>query len=125
MRILACKIRNTLDNSWFWVCVGLVVSATLTAAILEHRRAREIIVNEYTPRCPIGYIDWKLEEFLPTAKFEQDGESMLVFERSVTTGCRPRAGVKTLNPAAETVHKTEIRGIFNLTGGYIVTSSPK
>ena len=115
---------KAINNSWFWVCVGLIVSATITTAILEIRREREKILSEYVSRCPEGFIGWENSEFEITNRSEINGDSLIDFEKRINFGCRPcdftevpRAVVDSLIAAHNVVHYTWIQGQINLNKG--------
>lgn len=119
--------KETLDNSWFWVCVGLIVSATFTTAILEVHRAREEVYREYTSRCPDGFIGWENSEFEITNRFEKNGDSLIDFEKRINFGCRPfdftgvpRAAVDSLIVAHNVIHYIWIQGQINLSKGALL-----
>lgn len=119
--------KATLDNSWFWVCVGLLISATITTAVLEIRRNREETLREFSSLCPDGFIGWENSEFEITNKFEKNGDSLIDFEKRIHHGCRPfdftgvpRAVVDSLIASHNVIHYTWIQGQINQSRGVLL-----
>lgn len=119
--------KATLDNSWFWVCVGLLISVTITAAVLEIRCDREENLREFSFHCPDGFISWENTEFEITNRFEMHGDSLIDFEKRIHHGCRPfdftgvsRAVVDSLIAARNVIHYTWIQGQINQGNGVLL-----
>lgn len=128
--------KETLNNTWFWVSVGLLISAFVTQVILEVSRNREGHLKEFVIKCPDGFIAWENSEFEITNRFEAHGDSLADFEKRIETGCRPfdftnvpRAIVDSLLDAHSVVRYTWIQGQMNLSEEFLVkantTSSTK
>lgn len=128
--------KETLNNSWFWVSVGLLISVFATQVILEVSRNREGHLKEFVIKCPDGFIAWENSEFEITNRFEAHGDSLADFEKRIETGCRPfdftnvpRAIVDSLLDAHSVVRYTWIQGQMNLSEEFLVkadtTSSTK
>lgn len=120
-------LKTTLDNSWFWVSVGIFVSMCITQLVLEICREREAASAEYTSRCPGGFITWENTEFEITNKFEENGDSLVDFEKRIESGCRPfdftdvpRVTVDSLLDAHSVIHYTWIQGLVNLSEGILI-----
>lgn len=120
-------LKTTLDNSWFWVSVGIFVSMCITQLVLEICREREAASAEYTSRCPDGFITWENTEFEITNKFEENGDSLVDFEKRIESGCRPfdftdvpRVTVDSLLDAHSVIHYTWIQGLVNLSEGILI-----
>lgn len=120
-------LKATLDNCWFWVSVGIFVSMCITQLVLEICREREAASAEYTSRCPDGFITWENTEFEITNKFEENGDSLVDFEKRIESGCRPfdftnvpRATVDSLLDAHSVIHYTWIQGLVNLSEGILI-----
>lgn len=112
--------KETLNNSWFWVSVGIFVSMCVTQLVFEIHRESEIISTEYTSRCPDGFIAWENTEFEITNKFEEYGDSLIDFEKRIESGCRPfdftgvpRATVDSLLDVHSVIHYTWVQGVIN------------
>ena len=119
--------KATLDNSWFWVSVGIFVSMCATQLVLEICREREAAAAEYASRCPDGFITWENIEFEITNKFEANGDSLIDFEKRIESGCRPfdftnvpRATVDSLLDAHSVIHYTWIQGLVNFSEGILI-----
>lgn len=120
-------LKTTLDNSWFWVSVSIFVSMCTTQLVLEICREREAASAEYTSRCPDGFITWENTEFEITNKFEENGDSLVDFEKRIESGCRPfdftnvpRVTVDSLLDAHSVIHYTWIQGLVNLSEGILI-----
>lgn len=120
-------LKATLDNCWFWVSVGIFVSMCITQLVLEICQEREAASAEYTSRCPDGFITWENTEFEITNKFEENGDSLVDFEKRIESGCRPfdftnvpRATVDSLLDAHSVIHYTWIQGLVNLSEGILI-----
>lgn len=119
--------KETLNNSWFWVSVGLLISVFATQVILEVRRDREDALRELSSHCPEGFIAWENTEFEITGKYEAHGDSLIDFEKRTESGCRPfdftnvpRAIVDSLLDAHSVIHYTWIEGMMNLSDGLLI-----
>lgn len=119
--------KETLNNSWFWVSVGLLISVFVTQVILEVSRNREGHLKEFVIKCPDGFITWEKTEFEITGKFEALGDSLADFEKRIESGCRPfvftnvpRATVDSLLDAHSVIHYTWIQGLVNLSKGILI-----
>lgn len=74
---------------WVFVVVCSICGGFLGVFIAEHwSTSRHDSIAEYTPRCPQGYFAWEIQEYLPTGPINRDGDSILIFEKSVRSGCR-------------------------------------
>ncbi len=121
--------KETLNNSWFWVCVGLLISVFATQVILEVRRDREDALREFVIKCPEGFIAWENTEFEITNRFEALGDSLIDFEKRIESGCRPFdftnvpcAIVDSLLDAHSVVRYTWVQGLVNLSEGILVNA---
>lgn len=119
--------KETLNNTWFWVSVGIFVSMCATQLVLEICREREAAAAEYASRCPDGFITWENIEFEITNKFEENGDSLIDFEKRIESGCRPfdftnvpRATVDSLLDAHSVIHYTWIQGLVNFSEGILI-----
>lgn len=119
--------KATLDNSWFWVSVGIFVSMCATQLVLEICREREATSAEYTSHCPDGFIAWENTEFEITNKFEKNGDSLIDFEKRIESGCRPfdftgipRATVDSLLYVNSVIHYTWVQGVMNRSKGTLL-----
>jgi hypothetical protein len=119
--------KATLDNSWFWVCVGLLISVTITTAFFEIRRDREETLREFSFLCPDGFINWENTEFEITNRFEMHGDSLIDFEKRIRYGCRPfdftgvsREAVDSLIAAHNVIHYIWIQGQINQSKGVLL-----
>lgn len=119
--------KKTLENSWFWVCVGILVSVCVTQFALGTHREHEEIRSEFALNCPDGFIGWENSEFEVTGKFEGNGDSLIDFEKRTESGCRPfdftgvpRAAVDSLIVAHSVVHYTWVQGRMNLSKGVLL-----
>lgn len=119
--------KETLNNSWFWVSVGLLISVFATQVILEVRRDREGHLKEFVIKCPDGFIAWENSEFEITNRFEAHGDSLIEFEKRIESGCRPfdftgipRATVDSMLAAHSVVQYTWVQGLVNLSEGVLV-----
>lgn len=119
--------KATLDNSWFWVSVGLLISVFATQVILEVSRNREGHLKEFVIKCPEGFIAWENSEFEITNRFEAHGDSLIEFEKRIESGCRPfdftnvpRITVDSLLDAHSVIHYTWIQGLVNLSKGILI-----
>lgn len=117
----------TLNNFWFWVCAGLIVSGACMMALLEIYKNQEEVLNEFTPRCTDGFIGWENREFKITNRFEKNGDSLIDFEKRIYSGCRPfdftgvpSAIVDSLITAHNVIRYTWIRGQINLSKGVLL-----
>ena len=124
MRLFSKETRN---NSWFWVSVGIFVSMCITQLVLEIHREREVSSTEYTSRCPDGFITWENTEFEITNKFEKNGDSLVDFEKRIESGCRPfdftgipRATVDSMLAAQNVIHYTWVQGVMNRSKGTVL-----
>lgn len=120
-------LKATLDNCWFWVSVGLLISVFATHVILEVSRDREDALREFVIKCPEGFIAWENTEFEITNKFEAHGDSLIEFEKRIESGCRPfdftnvpRAIVDSLLDAHSVVRYTWVQGLVNLSEGILI-----
>lgn len=120
-------LKATLDNCWFWVSVGIFVSMCITQLVLEICREREAASAEYTSRCPDGFITWENTEFEITNKFEENGDSLVDFEKRIESGCRPfdftgilRATVDSMLAAQNVIHYTWVQGVMNRSKGTVL-----
>lgn len=120
-------LKATLDNCWFWVSVGIFVSMCITQLVLEICREREAASPEYTSRCPDGFITWENTEFEITNKFEENGDSLVDFEKRIESGCRPfdftgipRATVDSMLAAQNVIHYTWVQGVMNRSKGTVL-----
>ena len=121
--------KETLNNSWFWVCVGLFVSMCVTQVILEVRRDREDSLRGFEIKCPEGFIAWENTEFEITGKYEALGDPLADFEKRIESGCRPfdftnvpRATVDSLLDAHSVIHYTWIQGLVNFSEGILINA---
>ena len=119
--------KETLNNSWFWVSVGIFVSMCATQLVLEICREREAASAEYASRCPDGFIAWENTEFEITNKFEEHGDSLIDFEKRIESGCRPfdftgipRATVDSLLDVHSVIHYTWVQGVMNRSKGTLL-----
>lgn len=119
--------KETLNNSWFWVSVGLLISVFVTQVIFEVRRDREDSLRGFEIKCPEGFIAWENTEFEITGKFEALGDSLVDFEKRIESGCRPfdftnvpRATVDSLLDAHSVIHYTWIQGLVNFSEGILI-----
>lgn len=119
--------KETLNNTWFWVSVGIFVSMCATQLVLEICRERESASAEYTSRCPDGFITWENTEFEITNKFEENGDSLVDFEKRIESGCRPfdftgipRATVDSMLAAQNVIHYTWVQGVMNRSKGTVL-----
>lgn len=120
-------LKTTLDNFWFWVSIGIFVSMCISQLVLEIHREREVSSTEYISRCPDGFITWENTEFEITNKFEENGDSLVDFEKRIESGCRPfdftnvpRATVDSLLDAHSVIHYTWIQGLVNFSEGILI-----
>ena len=120
-------LKTTLDNFWFWVSIGIFVSMCISQLVLEICREREAAAAEYASRCPDGFITWENIEFEITNKFEENGDSLIDFEKRIESGCRPfdftnvpRATVDSLLDAHSVIHYTWIQGLVNFSEGILI-----
>lgn len=120
-------LKAPLNNSWFWVSVGLLISVFATQVILEVRRDREDTLRGFEIKCPEGFIAWENTEFEITGKFEALGDSLVDFEKRIESGCRPfdftnvpRATVDSLLNIHSVIHYTWIQGLVNLSDEVLV-----
>lgn len=107
--------------------VGIFVSMCATQLVLEICRERKAAAAEYASRCPDGFITWENIEFEITNKFEENGDSLIDFEKRIESGCRPfdftgipRATVDSLLSAHSVIHYTWIQGLVNLSEGILI-----
>lgn len=119
--------KETLNNTWFWVSVGLLISVFATQVILEVRRYREDSLRGFEIKCPEGFIAWENTEFEITGKYEALGDSLIDFEKRIESGCRPfdftgipRATVDSLLGVHSVIHYTWIQGLVNLSEEVLV-----
>jgi hypothetical protein len=119
--------KETLNNSWFWVSVGLLISVFATQVILEVHRYREDSLRGFEIKCPDGFIAWENSEFEITNRFEAHGDSLLEFEKRIESGCRPfdftnvpRSTVDSLLNIHSEIHYTWIQGLMNLSEEVLV-----
>lgn len=119
--------KETLNNTWFWVSVGLLISVFATQVILEVRRYREDSLRGFEIKCPEGFIAWENTEFEITGKYEALGDSLIDFEKRIESGCRPfdftgipRATVDSLLGVHSVIHYTWIEGMMNLSDGLLI-----
>lgn len=120
-------LKVPLNNSWFWVSVGVFVSVCVSQQVLEIHRERETLKREFTAQCPDGFIAWENTEFEITNKFEENGDSLIEFEKRIESGCRPfdftgipRATVDSLLGVHSVIHYTWIQGLVNLSEDVLV-----
>ena len=120
-------LKTTLDNSWFWVSVGLFVSVCVTLLVLEIHRMRENVLREFAVKCPDGFISWENIVFEIRGKFEVDGDSLIDFEKRIESGCRPfdftgipRATVDSMLAAQNVIHYTWVQGVMNRSKGTVL-----
>lgn len=119
--------KDTLNNSWFWVSVGLLISVFATQVILEVRRGCEDSLSGFEIKCPDGFIAWENTEFEITGKYEALGDSLADFEKRIESGCRPfdftgipRATVDSLLSAHSVVQYTWVQGVMNRSKGILL-----
>jgi hypothetical protein len=119
--------KDTLNNSWFWVSVGLLISVFATQVILEVRRDRKDDLRGFEIKCPDGFIAWENSEFEITNRFEAHGDSLIEFEKRIESGCRPfdftnvpRTTVDSLLNAHSIIHYAWIQGLVNLSEEVLV-----
>lgn len=122
-------LKATFGNSWFWVSVGLFVSVCVTQLFLEIHRERENVLRESVVKCPDGFVTWENTEFEITDKSEDDGDSLIYFEKRVESGCRPfdftgipRATVDSLLNVHSVIHYTWIDGLMNQSKGVLLSA---
>ena len=120
-------LKAPLNNSWFWVSVGLLISVFATQVILEVRRDCEDTLRGFEIKCPEGFIAWENTEFEITGKFEALGDSLVDFEKRIESGCRPfdftnvpRATVDSLLNIHSVIHYTWIQGLVNLSDEVLI-----
>ena len=119
--------KETLNNSWFWVSMGIFVSMSISQLVLEIHREREAFQREFTAQCPDGFIGWENSEIEITSRFEESGDSLMAFEKRIESGCRPfdftgipRATVDGLLRVHSVIHYTWIQGLVNLSEGTLL-----
>ena len=85
------RISNKLKTLGYWFlmmlcgfCGGYMSSTLITLLFFSHDSS----IEEYMPRCPKGYIAWETQEYFPTGPVNLDGDSILIFEKSIRSGCR-------------------------------------
>lgn len=120
-------LKATLDNCWFWVSIGIFASMCISQLVLEIHREREVSSTEYISRCPDGFITWENTEFEITNKFEENGDSLVYFEKRIESGCRPfdftgipRATVDSMLAAQNVIHYTWVQGVMNRSKGTVL-----
>lgn len=120
-------LKAPLNNSWFWVSVGLLISVFATQVIIEVRRGCEDSLSGFEIKCPDGFIAWENTEFEITGKYEALGDSLVDFEKRIESGCRPfdftnvpRATVDSLLNIHSVIHYTWIQGQMNLSEEFLV-----
>ena len=120
-------LKAPLNNSWFWVSVGLLISVFATQVILEVRRDREDSLRGFEIKCPEGFIAWENSEFEIMNRFEAHGDSLIEFEKRIESGCRPfdftkvpRTTVDSLLNAHSIIHYAWIQGLVNLSEEVLV-----
>lgn len=119
--------KETLNNSWFWVSAGLLISVFATQVILEVHRGCEDSLSEFEIKCPDGFIAWENTEFEITGKYEALGDSLADFEKRIESGCRPfdftnvpRTTVDSLLNIHSIIHYTWIQGVMNRSKGTVL-----
>ena len=82
---------NKLKTLGYWILMmlcgfgGGYLSSSLTSLFFLPQNTS---IEEYMPRCPKGYIAWATQDYFPIGPVNLDGDSILIFEKSIRSGCR-------------------------------------
>ena len=123
--------NNFQVNIWFYLFVALMAfdieyffHEVFKGVVDEDTRIAHEVVAEYSPRCPKGYYAWETHDYMHPIFTDRDGDSVMIFEQQVRTGCRlfltgsetPEMIQKQIStePVVDSVYYKSIVGSVNL-----------
>ena len=120
-------IKKTLNNLWFWVSMGMLLSVGISPLVFDTCVERDDALVKLVSQCPEGFFRWENSTFEITNRFEVHGDSLIEFEKRTESGCRPfdftnvpRATVDSLLNVHSVIHYTWIEGMMNLSDGLLI-----